>query len=99
MDTTISKLTKERWKTSFQGCMVDIDLYPDDLCVVEIEYIDELKEFPDYCGEEVTGKKGYSNIIIAFIETAKLKADTLTKNVEMLKKVINSSDNKNGKVD
>jgi len=41
---------------------------------MEIEYEDELTELPDYCGEEITGMKEYSNIAIAIAETEKLES-------------------------
>jgi CYTH domain-containing protein len=42
-----------------------MDVYKDGRMVVEIEYEDELDELPDYCGEEVTGKREWSNIQMA----------------------------------
>jgi adenylate cyclase len=65
MNSTEIKLRKVRYKTLFVGNSVDIDIYENGLSVVEIEYDDELVNIPDYCGEEVTGKKEYSNIQIA----------------------------------
>ena len=59
------KLTKTRYKTEFKGNTVDIDFYPSGLKVVEIEFDDDLTELPDYCGEELTGNKEYSNIALA----------------------------------
>jgi CYTH domain-containing protein len=58
-------LKKIRYKTTYKGNSVDIDVYENGLSVVEIEYEDELVDIPDYCGEEVTGKKEYSNIQLA----------------------------------
>ena len=61
------RLEKTRYKTKFNGNNIDIDVYPDGLKVVEIEYENNLKDgdIPDYCGEEITGVSKYSNIKIA----------------------------------
>ncbi len=59
------KLEKLRYTTTFDGNHVDIDVYPDNRMVVEIEYEDELSVLPDYCGEEVTGNPEWSNIQMA----------------------------------
>lgn len=59
------KLVKKRYSGTFKNYYVDIDEYPNGLKVVEIEYEDELKEIPEFCGEEITGKKEYSNIQFA----------------------------------
>lgn len=61
------KLEKTRYKTKFNGNTIDIDVYPDGLKVVEIEYENELKkgDIPDYCGTEITGISKYSNTKIA----------------------------------
>lgn len=61
------KLEKTRYKTKYNGNTIDIDVYPDGLKVVEIEYQNELKksDIPDYCGQEVTGMSKYSNTNIA----------------------------------
>jgi CYTH domain-containing protein len=58
-------LKKIRYKTTYKGNSVDIDVYKNGLSIVEIEYENELVDIPDYCGEEVTGKKEYSNIQLA----------------------------------
>lgn len=65
MESTNIKLRKTRYKTHYDGNLVDIDIYPSGLSVVEIEYSTELTNIPDYCGKEITGKKEYSNIKIA----------------------------------
>lgn len=65
MESTNIKLRKTRYKTHYDGNLVDIDIYPSGLSVVEIEYGTELTNIPDYCGKEITGKKEYSNIKIA----------------------------------
>lgn len=62
-------LTKMRFKTTFNDNNVDIDLYPDGLGVVEIEFEGELTELPPYCGEDITGMWEYSNIEIAKKQT------------------------------
>lgn len=67
------KLEKLRFTTTYKDAKVDIDLYISangktftyGLAVVEIEYTTELTTLPDYCGREVTGVKGYSNIYLA----------------------------------
>lgn len=64
-EMTKIRVEKVRYSTTFKGNVVDMDLYKDGRMVVEIEYEDELDELPDYCGEEVTGKKEWSNIQMA----------------------------------
>ena len=59
------KLEKTRYKTTFEGNKVDIDIYPDGRSSAEIEYEIELVNLPDYCGEEITGNKEWSNLSIA----------------------------------
>lgn len=65
------QLIKTRYKTTFHDKVagmihkVDIDVYPNGLQIVEIEFENELKSLPDYCGQEVTGQTKYSNIFIA----------------------------------
>ena len=44
---------------------VDIDVYPDGRTSAEIEYEIEIINIPDYCGEEITGNKEWSNLNIA----------------------------------
>lgn len=65
LHSTEYRLQKTRYSTIHKGNQVDIDVYPDGMKVVEIEYEDELVDIPDYCGEEVTGNDKYSNIAIA----------------------------------
>ena len=43
------QLTKERYQFMYKGNNVDIDIYPNGLAVVEIEFEDELTEIPDFC--------------------------------------------------
>jgi adenylate cyclase len=64
------RLEKTRHKTSFEGNIVDIDIYPDGLSVVEIEYENELLSLPDYCGKEITGLPEYSNVSIAYRQSS-----------------------------
>lgn len=64
-DNAEYKLVKRRSYGALENCHVDIDVYPNGLQVVEIEFEEELTELPDYCGEEVTGQKEYSNIQFA----------------------------------
>ena len=65
LDSTEEKLTKTRYKSVFQGNTVDIDCFEDGTSWVEIEYEEELNDVPEYCGEEITGIKEFSNIYIA----------------------------------
>jgi len=66
LQSTQIKLFKKRYKTSFDNQVVDIDCYENGLKVCEIEYENEPISIPDYCGEEITGNKSFSNISIAF---------------------------------
>jgi CYTH domain-containing protein len=57
-------LTKDRIR--YKGW--DIDTYPKGLMVAEFEYSDDNPfpdKLPDWIGEEITGKREYSNIYIA----------------------------------
>ncbi len=63
--STDIKLEKTRYKTTFEGNKVDIDVYPDGRTSAEIEYEIEVINIPDYCGEEITGNKEWSNLNIA----------------------------------
>lgn len=66
--STPYKLTKTRYEFEYKGNKIFIDKYPERYNipdVVEIEYENEIKEIPDFCGEEVTGKKEFTNIYIA----------------------------------
>ena len=69
MKTTNLKLEKIRIKTKHNGLDVDIDLYPNNLLIAEIEipegYVFTQADIPAYCGPEVTKDKKYSNIDIA----------------------------------
>jgi adenylate cyclase len=66
-NNALYRLEKTRYKTSFNNNLVDIDIYPNGIKVVEIEYETELlpSDIPEYCGEEVSNVKEYSNIYIA----------------------------------
>jgi CYTH domain-containing protein len=59
------KLEKKRFKTFFHDYKVDIDIYPSGLSVVELEFNENLDKIPDYCGQEITGIKEYSNLYLA----------------------------------
>jgi len=63
------KIEKNRhhiYDTNGKECMIlDIDEYKDGKAVVEIEFENELTYIPDYCGDEVTGIKEWSNIWLA----------------------------------
>ena len=63
--STKIKLEKTRFPATFEGNTVHIDIFKNGIQVVEIEYQNELVRIPDYCGEEVTGQKEFSNIHIA----------------------------------
>lgn len=65
METAKFSLQKLRYVTEFNGNHVDIDIYPDGLQVVEIEYENDFIDLPDYCGEEITKVDFFSNINIA----------------------------------
>lgn len=72
------KLEKTRYITLFEGNHVDIDVYPNGLGVVEIEYTDynPIINVPSYCGVEVTGQKKYSNIAMAKRNAKKTSKNT-----------------------
>lgn len=63
--STNVKLEKTRYKTTFEGNVVDIDVYADGRTSVEVEFETTLISLPDYCGEEITGNKEWSNLSIA----------------------------------
>lgn len=64
--STNVKLEKTRIKlTDEYNNVVDIDILPNGVQVVEIEYENFPPTLPDYFGDEITGKKEYSNIQIA----------------------------------
>lgn len=65
MALTKISLNKTRHTAKMGNNIIDIDIYPDGLKIVEIEYKDELNSIPDFCGKEVTGVDEYSNINIA----------------------------------
>jgi CYTH domain-containing protein len=65
LNSTNIKLEKIRYKTEWNGNNVDIDIFKNGLRVVEIEYDGELTSIPDYCGEDVTFNREYSNLLIA----------------------------------
>lgn len=64
LKTTKCKLEKTRYSTTYEGRTIDIDVYPDGIKVVEIEFEVEIIniKLPEYCGKEVTGLPMYSNI-------------------------------------
>ncbi len=72
-DKCAYKLTKKRYRYLWDrdgACVwMDIDVYGKDLKVVEVEFDSEesMKSFvkPDFFGEEISGKRKYSNIQIA----------------------------------
>jgi len=64
-ESCILKLEKTRYKTKFNSNKVDIDIYESGEGVVEIEFENELTSIPDYCGDEITGNKDWSNITFA----------------------------------
>ena len=68
-NSTNIRLSKTRYSTNHQGGHVDIDIYANGLQVVEIETPAgiELTHLPDYCGEELTGLREYSNIKLALL--------------------------------
>jgi CYTH domain-containing protein len=64
-NTSKCKLQKTRYRTTFEGNHVDIDVFPSGKAVVEIAFENELEEIPPYCGDEVTGQKEWSNVSMA----------------------------------
>ena len=65
MAGTQRRVTKTRYSTSFGPHHIDIDVYPDGIAVVEIEFTEPISNLPDYCGEEITGQPAYSNLQLA----------------------------------
>lgn len=66
MASTKIKVNKTRYKTTFQGNSVDIDIFPNGISWVEIEFEKPFTELPKFCGREITGSKEFNNIAIAF---------------------------------
>lgn len=66
-NSTDLQLNKIRYSKSLGFSHADIDIYPNGLEIVEIETPENvtLNELPDFCGEEITGIKEYSNIYLA----------------------------------
>ena len=66
-NSTDLQVNKIRYSKSLGFSHADIDIYKDGLEIVEIETPDNvtLNELPDFCGEEITGIKEYSNIYLA----------------------------------
>lgn len=64
LKTTKCKIEKTRYSTTHDGLIVNIDVFPDGVKIVEIEFetVFLKKKLPEYCGKEVTGKSKYSNI-------------------------------------
>lgn len=71
MAGTQRRLTKIRFSTVFGPHHIDIDVYPDGLAVVEIEFTEPITDLPSYCGDEVTGQPQYSNLQIALSQERK----------------------------
>lgn len=75
LELSYGTVDKLRYKTTFEGNKVDIDIYvsangkvfKEGLAVVEIEFEKEFTTLPDYCGQEVTGVPSYSNTFLASI--------------------------------
>ena len=71
LDSTKMVVVKMRYVTYIDIYHVDIDVYPNGLKIVEIEFLGGFPEYlPKYFGEEVTGVDKYSNIQMA-IENSK----------------------------
>lgn len=64
---SLYKLTKTRVSLKHKSNHIDIDYYSNGLVVIEIEFKNDLgpDDIPEYCGEEISGKKEYSNIYLA----------------------------------
>lgn len=74
MLSTNRVLLKTRYSKTVEGVNIDVDIYPSGMSVVELEYSTEtlpISLIPNYCGEEVTGDKTYSNMHIALINSGK----------------------------
>ncbi len=67
----VVRLEKTRHRLKYKGNDVDIDVYPDGTIVIEVEFKNDSNEIPDYCGEEITNDKKYSNINIALENSRK----------------------------
>jgi CYTH domain-containing protein len=67
----MSLCTKVIYKTRYSGNLrnihIDIDLYPNNISVIEVEYENEkdLRNLPYYFGKEVTNDVNYSNFNMA----------------------------------
>ncbi len=68
--STRRQVTKTRYSTSFGPHHIDIDVYPNGLAVVEIEFTEPISALPAYCGEEITGQPQYSNMQMALAQEA-----------------------------
>ena len=64
-NSSTNKVEKKRYQTTHEGNHVDIDIYPNHIGIAEIEYKEELRTIPPYCGREVTGNREYSNMHIS----------------------------------
>lgn len=65
MNSTDVKLVKSR--VSIKGVInLDVDTYKTGLTIIEVEFNEGQDfEIPIFCGEEITGRKEYSNIYMA----------------------------------
>lgn len=64
-NSTNHKLKKVRYTKNDKDYTAHIDVYSNGLSVVELEFQEELNTLPDFCGDEITGQKDYSNINLA----------------------------------
>lgn len=79
--TTDIQLNKKRYQLYNSWPLavkeVVLDIYPSEkgLAIIEIEYksTDDISFVPDFCGDEVTGRKEYSNIWFAKKEARRIR--------------------------
>ena len=64
-NSTNYQLQKVRYTLKNNDYTAHIDIYGNGLSVVELEFNNTLIQIPDFCGEEITGQKEFSNINIA----------------------------------
>lgn len=64
-NSTKYQIKKIRYTKNDKDYTAHIDIYSNGLCVVELEFQKELNTLPDFCGDEITGQKDFSNINLA----------------------------------
>ena len=87
--STDIKLEKTRYKTTFEGNKVDIDVYPDGRTSAEIEYEIGIVNIPDYCGEEITGNNfAFNKTLNDKYQYMLMDDDEFKEFVSLIKKVL-----------